>query len=403
MNVRIKNLDDYGRGIAYINNKITFIKNALTDELIEYKDLIEKRKYNEAEINRIFSQNENRIQPICPYYYECGGCNLQHLNFLYENEFKVEKVKNILKKFAGFEINDIKIISQNCYNYRNKITLTVKNGKLGLLKAKTNDLVEIKSCNLINKKLNNLIEVLETIIKNELELEKICLKIGNKTDEVMISLSGKVNDKAPFLNICDSLIINKKVVTKSYITSYIKDKKFHIRSDSFFQVNDEIVEKLYQEVIDNIKKIKSKNVLDLYCGVGTIGISVAEYVENVIGVEITKEAIIDANENKKINNIKNIEFKEGKVENILPSINEEIDTVIVDPPRNGIDSITRKTLIKNKYKNIIYISCDPITLARDLKELKQLYELKCIKLFNMFPRTHHVECFSVLHRKSLEK
>ncbi len=176
------------------------------------------------------------------------------------------------------------------------------------------------------------------------------------------------------------------------------DKKFNIRKESFFQVNDEIVEKLYSYVRDITLLLSSKIVLDLYCGVGTIGIIVSDLVEKVVGVEVVEEAVVDANQNKRLNNIKNIEFINSKVEDVISNFNNEFDTVIVDPPRSGLDRKTKDVLLKEKFKNIIYISCDAVTLARDLFELSTVYNFKSIELFNMFPRTYHVECVCVLNR-----
>lgn len=396
MNIRIKKLDDFGRGIAFVDSKITFIPNALKDELIEYKVVKNKRKYQEAEVLSIFQKNQNRIHSKCPYFSICGGCHLQHMSFSLENEFKVEKVKNILKKFAGIVVEDLEIVSGSCCHYRNKITLSVVDGKIGLLKEKSNELVEINQCYLIHDRLNKIIEAIKALLQEEKEISKIMLRIGNKTNEVMVAIEGNTRQVDELLKLSDSLIINQKVISRKYITSYIMEKKFQINYHSFFQVNDEVVEYLYQEVIQTIKRLGSKRVIDLYCGVGTIGISISPYVEEVIGVEVLKEAVYDANRNMKINNVQNISFIHSKVEDILDWLPTNYDTIIVDPPRSGLDSKTRRFLMKGVVKYLIYISCDPVTLARDLRELKENYQLLSMKLFNMFPRTYHVECCLLL-------
>ncbi len=400
MNTYIEKTDDFGRGIAYIDNKITFIPNSLENELIEYRLVKEKSKYNIAEIVKIINKNEKRIKPVCPYYLKCGGCQLEHMDFSYENNFKIQKVKNILKKFAKIEIDNLEIVSKNDYNYRNKITLTVKGGKLGLLEEKSNKLIEIDKCYLVNDKINKVIKELRKYIINEPNIEKIMIRTGNKTDDVMLYIKGSLKNIKDFASLCNSLIINDEIITNSYITSYIGDKKFHIRYDSFFQVNDEMVTYLYEEVKKIIKNLNSKNVLDLYCGVGTIGIYISSLVESVLGVEVIESAIISANENKKINNIKNISFINNKVENTIYDIDDKFDTVILDPPRTGLDKYTREFLLNRKIKNIIYISCDPITFSRDIFELNKKYDIKHLKLFNMFSRTYHVECVCLLIKKT---
>lgn len=399
MLTRIKELDDYGRGIAFVNDKITFITNSLENELVEYKILTEKKKYNEAITLKILEKSKDRIDPPCKYYSICGGCHLEHLNEKKENSFKTQRVKNILKKFASIEISNLEIIYKSPYNYRNKVTLTVKNNKIGLLKEKSNELVEVDKCLLLNDKLNEVIKVLKQLVKKEPNITKIMLRVGNKTNEVMLSITGKVNDYKKFLPLANSLIINNKPITKNYITSYISNQKYYLHSNSFFQVNDSVVELLYEEVLNIIKTIQSKRVIDLYCGVGTIGLYLSPYLEKVIGVEVIKDAIVDANKNKELNNIKNISFINAKVEDILTILPKDFDTIIIDPPRSGLDKKTRAYLKDSKVPNIIYISCDAITLARDLNEIKENYSLKSIKLFNMFPRTYHVESIVLLSRK----
>ena len=271
------------------------------------------------------------------------------------------------------------------------------NNELGLLEENSNNIVPISKCLITNKEINKIIEILKKIIIKE-NINKIIIRCGNKTDEIMLSLYGDVKNINSFKKLCNSLYINDKNITNSYITSYIGDKKFHIRNNSFFQVNDNICKKLYDEILNIINDKKPKKVLDLYCGVGSIGIYISDNVEEVLGIEVVENAIIDANENKKLNNISNIKFINNKVENVIDSI-KDYDMVIVDPPRSGLDNKTINSLINIKSKNIIYVSCDPITLARDLNVLKEKYNIQYIKLFNMFPRTSHCESVCILERR----
>ena len=399
MNIRIKKLDDFGRGIAFVDDKITFIANALEEELVEVKIVLNKKKYMIGEAVRIFDQNEERVSPRCPYYLKCGGCDLEHLSFSYENRFKVFKVKNILNKFARINLASIPIVSGKDYFYRNKITFVVKEGKLGLFEKESNQFVRVDKCFLLDSFLNEKLEMLQYLVQREPLITKIMLRLGNVTNEVMLSIYGEVKNKEGFLDVCDSLIINDQAVMKSYITSYIFDKKFHIRSRSFFQINNEVVEYLYAYIRDLIKELSFLRVLDLYCGVGTIGITISDLVSEVIGVEVVEEAIVDARENKELNHIQNISFICAKVEDVILKIQKNIDTVIVYPPRSGLDRKVRECLCQSSISNIIYISCDASTFARDLLELKKRYNVQSIQLFNMFPRTSHVECVCVLNRR----
>ena len=370
MQVQIEKLDHYGRGITRINNKICFVENALPSELVEIKIIKENKKYYLAEAVDIIKKSPHRITPPCPYIKECGGCFLQHLSYQEELKFKQEKVTEIIEKFAELNKNLVKeIIYDKPYNYRNKITLHEKNKVIGLYQKATKNIIPIKKCLLIDDKLNEELKNLSPIGK-----EEIILKIGNKTKEIISPLN------------------NKK-----YIISYIKDKKYQVSEKSFFQVNSIITEKLYDEIKEVIKKKNSKNILDLYCGTGTIGIYISDTVDKVLGIESCKEAIIDANINKKLNNVTNCTYQQGKVEDLTRKITKEYDTAIVDPPRKGLDKKVVDKLLEITPSTIIYISCDPVTLSRDLNLLKEKYKIEYIRPYNMFPRTYHVECLCILN------
>ena len=394
--MKIEKLDYYGRGIGRINNKITFVENALKDEIVDIKILKESKKYNEAIVKSYNTKSKSRVTPKCKYYNICGGCNISHLKEEEQEGFKDSKINELLNRNLNIECLD-KIEYSKFYNYRNKIVLHIKEDKLGLYKNKSNELIEIDECLLVDDKINNVIKILKKIIKKEKNLKKATIKLGNITNEVMLILEGKIKDYSELLNKVDVLIINDKVVSKKdYIISIIGNKKYKISKNSFFQVNQIITEKIYNEIRSNIEKINPENVLDLYCGTGTIGIYIADLVKNVIGIEVIKDAVLDANFNKELNNIDNISFILGKVEDKIKDIKDNIDLIIVDPPRSGLDKKVIPVINKLKAKNIIYVSCNPITLVRDLKLLKDNYNIEYIKPYDMFPNTYHVECVCVL-------
>ena len=398
--MKIEKLDYYGRGISRSSGKVYFIENALKDEDVSITLLKEKKKYCEAKLKEISNISKDRTEAKCKYYNFCGGCQLMHIKEEKQESFKKEKVEEILKKFLKYnkDVNDI-VFSKN-FNYRNKVVLHVKDNKLGFYKNKTNELIEIDKCLLLNPVINDLISYL----KNHVELkyiEKITIKVGNKTNEVMLIIDGSITYYQKLLEIVDVLIINEKVMTtKDYITSYIGNKKYIIKRNSFFQVNYDISTRMYNKVKDVIVKEKSKNVLDLYCGTGTIGIYISDVVSKITGIEVVSDAIEAANINKKINNVENIEFILGKVEDKLDFIsNNNIDTVIVDPPRSGLHKKVIPILERISPKTIIYVSCDPITMARDIKLLSNNYELVEVTPYDMFPNTYHCESIVVLERK----
>lgn len=398
--MKIEKLDYYGRGISRSSGKVYFIENALKDEDVSITLLKEKKKYCEAKLKEISNISKDRTEAKCKYYNFCGGCQLMHIKGEKQEEFKKEKVEEILKKFLNYnkDVNDI-VFSKN-FNYRNKVVLHVKDNKLGFYKNKTNELIELDRCLLLNPVINDLISYLKNYIELK-NIEKITIKVGNKTNEVMLIIDGSIAYYQNLLEIVDVLIINEKVMTtKDYITSYIGNKKYIIKRNSFFQVNYDISTRMYNKVKDVIVKEKSKNVLDLYCGTGTIGIYISDVVSKITGIEVVSDAIEAANINKKINNVENIEFILGKVEDKLDFIsNNNIDTIIVDPPRSGLHKKVIPILERISPKTIIYVSCDPITMARDIKLLSNNYELVEVTPYDMFPNTYHVETVCVLKKK----
>ena len=414
--MKIEKLDYYGRGISRSSGKVYFIENALKDEDVSITLLKEKKKYCEAKLKEISNISKDRTEAKCKYYNVCGGCQIMHIKEEKQEEFKKEKVEEILKKFLKYnkDVNDIvfsknfnyrnkdvnDIVFSKNFNYRNKVVLHVKDNKLGFYKNKTNELIEIDKCLLLNPVINDLISYLKNYIELK-DIEKITIKVGNKTNEVMLIIDGSIAYYKKLLEIVDVFIINEKVMTtKDYITSYIGNKKYIIKRNSFFQVNYDISTRMYDKVKDVIVKEKSKNVLDLYCGTGTIGIYISDVVSKITGIEVVSDAIESANTNKKINNVENIEFILGKVEDKLDFIsNNNIDTIIVDPPRSGLHKKVIPILEKISPKTIIYVSCDPITMARDIKLLSNNYELVEVTPYDMFPNTYHVECVCVLKLK----
>lgn len=400
MKVIIEKLDHYGRGITKINNKICFVPYTLPNEEVDITIIEEKKKYMVAKTNKIYNYSNLRCDKQCKYYSLCGGCNTMHIKYEYENEFKYNKICELLTKFTKY---DKELVKKCVYDkdlfYRNKIVLHYNN-KLGLYEKNSHKVINIDKCLLVNNKINKIIELLNNNLDNKSNIKDITIKIGNKTEQIMVIINGIITDYSYLLELVDILIINGKTITNNdKIISIIGNKKYYVSPNSFFQINSKITEKLYNEIYNVIKEYNSKNVLDLYCGTGSIGIYISDIVSEVLGIEVVEDAIKDANLNKELNKCNNIEFKVGKVEDIIDSIKGVYDTVIVDPPRNGLDKNVIDYLKNINSKLIIYVSCDPTTLMRDINLLYDNYELKYIKPFNMFPKTYHCESIVVLERK----
>ncbi len=398
MELKIEKLDNYGRGIAYFNDKICFVENALPGEIVQVEIEKEYKKYIEAKVISYKKVAPNRIKEECPYSNVCGGCQLNHICYDDENKFKEEKVRDILKKFTNISTNIIKpIASHERDYYRNKIILHGKDGVLGLYQKKSNEIIPIIECLLVNPKINKIIHLLNKVNNG---IDEAIIKTSNDNNQVMISVKGKVRDSSLLLQNSDVFILNGKCISqKKCIETQIGNKVYQEGIDSFFQVNNTLTKSLYDEVFSQIKGKNYQNVLDLYCGTGTIGIYVSSECQKVIGIDCNISNVLDAKNNKILNQINNIEFIYDKVENQIDKI-KDIDVIIVDPPRAGLDKKTIHYLKKINPVKIIYVSCDPITLARDLKDLSESYDIKYIRLFNMFPRTYHVETVSVLTRRN---
>ena len=375
--------------ITRIDNKVTFIGNTLPGEIVNIKLTKQKKDINEGKVLSFVEQSLDRVKPICPYYNVCGGCNISHIDYLKSVIYKKEIVKDIIKKYSDLDIDPDIIYDNNIYNYRNKITLKINNGKLSLVGENK---VNIDYCYLVNDNINKVIQLL-----NGTHLGLVDEVIIKGTNEIMVIINGTVDEKDVIDILRDdvtSIIVNdNKIYGKDYITIKVKDYIYAIYPNSFFQVNTGMISKLYDKVLEYAGD--GKLLLDLYCGAGTIGIYLSQNFSRIIGIEVNKDAVASANINKKINGINNIEFICNKSSDI------EIigDVLIVDPPRNGLDKITINKIINSSIKKIVYVSCNPITLARDLKILKEKYELDQITLFDMFPNTNHVECVCLLKLK----
>lgn len=347
---KIENLDHFGRGIARYNNMPIFISNALIGEEVEASFTMSK-KYGVGKTVNILNRSKERVNPICKYYDICGGCDLQHMDYNEQLRFKENKIKELINKFLKLDIKVNSIVSSSkIWNYRNKITLHNNS----YYKKNSKELIKIDECKLVKKEIN------DYLVKNKTNVVK-CFN-------------------------------NKICVDEGYTN--LGNYKFRISKDSFFQVNDEMTLKLYDKIKSYCKK--SDNVLDLYCGVGSIGIYISDCVNSVLGIEINKNSIKDAIYNKEINNIKNIDFICSDVSKNINKINSNL--VIVDPPRAGLEGNSIKDILNIDPETIIYVSCDPATLMRDLKILSEYYEIIEITPFDMFPQTYHVETISLLKK-----
>lgn len=395
---KIERLDHQGRGIAYIDDKITFVENALPGEEVLIKITNSKKKYNEGIVQKYIQKSEKLVDNVCPFYESCGGCNILHMSYNDQLEYKENKIKDIMKKYANIDKISKIIKCDKQFNYRNKVTLKVENNIIGYYEKKSYNLVNIDKCLIIDNEFNkiindlkkfNLDNVYEIMIRNiDSDNTALTLYLQKDTNCIQIDEYCKKNNI-----ILNKIIKNKdfKCNEKSKIIGKLGNFKFIISPLSFFQVNTDQTIKLYDKILELLEPNKDDNLLDLYCGTGTIGIYVANKVNKVLGVEIVKDAIHDANINKKINNVNNINFICGNTEKIIKDVKEKYNAIIVDPPRAGLTESIIRDIFRINPDKIVYVSCDPITLARDLKLLQEKYEVLDVVPVDMFPNTYHVE------------
>ena len=362
MQVRIVDMDHKGNGIGKIDNKIIFIPKSITGDLVDIEIVKSHKKYDEGRVLEIIESSCDRIDSLCPYYDVCGGCNISNLSYNKQLEYKKNKVINIFKRYLDMDIAPEILGSDNRYEYRNKVTYKCINGKLGLVST-FNDLVMVDRCCLVSDNVNELYEI---ISKEDLSCaDKVVIKecdnglILGIYGNVDNSFIDRVSDK------CLSIYLNRECVFRSdfgYIN--IGDIRYRVSLDSFFQVNTENISRMYDVIVRYGDFCKNDRVIDLYCGVGSISLYVSKYVDSVLGIEIIEDAIRDANENAKLNNIDNVKFICGDVSKLVDD-NVIGNKIFLAPPSVGLDNHTIDVLNKIDIDKLIYVSCDPMTLVRD--------------------------------------
>ncbi len=436
-----------GEGIAKFEDYTIFIPGLIKGEVAKVKILKVQKDIAYAKIEEIITKSKYRVEPDCPKYEKCGGCDLRHMSYLQTIRLKKDALLKTLRKELGDELDSIKINKfvdmDYPFYYRNKLQFPVgigEDGKaiMGVYSERSHRIIPTTDCKIQNELAQEIAQSIIEFMNNnnipaydEKTLEgivrHIIIRTAYSTEEIMITLV--VNDMAvpkekelvKFLtqkyrkiktivkNLNDqntNVILGdttQVIYGDGYIFDYLGEYRFKISPLSFYQVNPIQTEKLYDVAINKAKLNGKENVFDLYCGIGTIGLFASRKANKVYGIEVIPEAIVDAKRNAVINNVKNIEFIAGEVESELPKILKEEnispDVVFVDPPRKGCAASVIKKLLEVKPSRIIYISCNPATLARDLKLLSEGYCIKEITPVDQFCYTHHVECVASLKLK----
>ena len=448
--VRIEDIGIHGEGIGKVNGYTLFIKDTVIGDIVEAKVMKAKKQYGYAKMLRIIKCSPDRVEAKCRVARQCGGCQIQELSYEKQLQFKQEKVRNHLERIGKFAIEDLKRIEEPIvgmeypFAYRNKAQFPIgrdATGKAvaGFYAEHTHQIIPNTDCALgvsINQ------SILECILKfadqyqisvydegNHVGLLRhVMIRYGFWTKEIMVCLI--VNgEKLPYaeelvqrlqqfegmtsitlsINTKKSnVIMGDKIITlwgQAYITDKLGGTSYQISPLSFYQVNPLQTEKLYQLAMDYADLQGEEIVWDLYCGIGTISLFLASKAKKVYGVEVIPQAIENAKENARINQIENAIFYVGKAEEVLPQMYQEqqirADVIVVDPPRKGCDESLLETIVQMRPKKVVYVSCDSATLARDLRYLcDRGYGLERFRAVDCFGQTVHCESVVLLSHKS---
>lgn len=453
--VEITDIGVSGEGIGHVDGYTLFIKDAVIGDVVEAKVMKAKKNYGYARLMKVITPSEYRVEPKCVFARRCGGCQIQEMSYDRQLVFKDQKIRGNLERIGGFTKDQIDTVMQpvvgmeHPFGYRNKAQFpfgTDKEGNpiTGFYAGRTHDIIANTDCALGVEKNKEILEIIlqymrENKIKSYDEktgkglIRHALIRYGFKTKEIMVCLvvNGKKLPKAEHLiekliqiegmtsitispnTRRDNVIMGDSYEIlwgQGYITDYIGNVKYQISPLSFYQVNPVQTEKLYGLALEYADLKGDETVWDLYCGIGTISLFLAQKAKQVYGVEIVPQAIDDAKENAKINAIDNAEFFVGKAEEVLPEYYAEYerehngetahaDVIVVDPPRKGCDETLLETIVKMQPEKVVYVSCDSATLARDLKYLcANGYEIKMCRGVDQFPQSVHVETVCLLSK-----
>ncbi|MBC1804126.1 23S rRNA (uracil(1939)-C(5))-methyltransferase RlmD [Listeria booriae] len=444
LDVVFEDLTHDGNAVAKIDGYPIFVPQGLPDEIAQIKVLKTNKNYGFGKIIELTKESADRVTPPCLVYSQCGGCQLQHLSYDGQLRMKQKQVAQVMKRIGKQDVEVLPTLGmENPWNYRNKAQVPVGfvNGRLvaGFYQQRSHQIIDMNTCLIQQEENNEVIQTARAIFaKYYVEpydettrkgvLRHLMTRFATTTGELMLVIvTTKLNfpNKAEILaelqqsipeltslvqnvNTANTNVIfgEQTVVLagREYIMDTIHGISFAISARSFYQVNPEQTEILYAEALKLAGLTGEETVIDAYCGIGSISLCLAKEAKHVYGVEIVPQAIEDARANAKLNKMDNVTFAVGKAEEVIPDWFKQgikADVLVVDPPRKGCDDALLKTILKMKPKRVVYVSCNPATLARDMLVLTEGgYEAKMVQPVDMFPQTTHVECVTVLQRQN---
>ncbi|PHV72388.1 23S rRNA (uracil(1939)-C(5))-methyltransferase RlmD [Sporanaerobium hydrogeniformans] len=438
--LRIQDMGSEGEGIGKVQDFTLFVPHTVAGDEVEVLVLKTKKSYGYGKLLRILTPSPLRSEPLCQVAHQCGGCQLQHLQYKEQLKWKTQKVKEVLRRIGGLadcQVEDT-LGMEKPFHYRNKVQYPIRREgetlKIGFFAKGSHRVVASEVCHIQDKRAQHIVEKVRDYLEEEQVpiyneethqglVRHLLIKTAYHTPDIMVCLvingenlkqAEKLVGKLRTIPGVASILLNhhkekSNVIlgahtTVLYGTDTIIDKigdlQFKISPLSFFQVNPMQTEVLYQKVLEFADLTGEETIWDAYCGIGTISLFLAKKAKHVYGVEIVPEAIEMAKENARLNGLTNVTFFTGKAEEIIPNAYKQgivADTIVVDPPRKGCDSHLLATLIDMSPNKIVYVSCDPATLARDLKYLtNQGYQVDKVQPVDMFPQTVHCEVVTLL-------
>jgi len=441
--VMITDLSDSGDGVGRLGCRVVFVPDTVTGDRVLVRLLQVKPNYAKGKLHQLLGPSPHRIRPHCIVANKCGGCQWQHVAWEYQRLAKQNLVVQALERIGGFTSAIVAPIltAQDFLAYRNKVTYPLKRSATGQIQAGyyqkgSHQIINLNQCPVQDSRLNPLLAQIKQDIqqmgwsvynehRHQGRLRHLSLRIGRRTGEILLTLvttdwnlqnlafqaQNWLRSYPQLVGVCvnhnphrTNVIFGSQtrcIAGKPYLREEFSGLEFQLRSETFFQVNTEAAEALFHVILTQLALTGNEFFVDAYCGIGTFTLPLAQRVRQAIGIEVQVASVEQAQHNAMLNGIINVKFQAGKVEKLLPELSVAPDVMLLDPPRKGCASAVIKTLLEIAPARLVYLSCKPATLARDLKLLCQtgIYELIYVQPADFFPQTAHVECVAFLERR----
>jgi 23S rRNA (uracil1939-C5)-methyltransferase len=386
----------YGGYSIARNGKVIFIRGAIPGEVVEVDIVEKKRDYSVASVVNVIEPSEHRVKPVCPVFGTCGGCQLQFISYDRQLTMKGEILMDSLTRLGGMEIEPGTAFSDSQWNYRHRAQFKVsRNGEVGFFRESTRDVVTFDECPLLVREINNVLQKIKDAVSLE-NLREIHIAAG---DSLTALLRGDDYDAEACAKIMETgvsgVAFNDVMAAgRAYVTLEIGGMKYSVSPWTFFQAHWSLNSKVVGFIVDRLQPLGGERVLDLYAGAGNFSLPLAVHAGEIVAVEENGHAVDDALRNLEMNGVKNCRIVRSTAEKY--KLNRKFDIIILDPPRPGLTSEVAKKVLDHGASRIVYVSCNPSTLARDLKKMKDKYDVESVHQIDFFPNTFHIEAAAFL-------